>query len=406
MHSEQIFSLALGLQAPWELKELSFKTVDNKRVLEIEIGYISDSFVDDEGKSKVYDHHERRWRHLNFFEHECYLKCRVPRVKNGVEIKTVEVPWARSGSGFTLLFEAFSMLLIEQEMPVNKVGKVLKEYPNRIWTIFNYWLGVAYSEADHSKITRLGIDETSSKKGHNYVTLAVDMDTHRVVFATEGKGSETIGEIAQYLEKQGSPRDEINSVCIDLSPSFISGVTKEFEKAAIVFDRYHVKQLANKAMDEVRKQDNRMYKEELKHCKYLFLKGHNKLNKEQRQRKEDVLELLPNIGKAYYIKELLDTFWTLHDPEVAQGFLCYWIDMAKDSKINPMVKLSSSINSHWTGIINYTKHKMSNGILESINSKVQLAKRRARGYRNMTNFINMIYFVAGKLKFNYPQYST
>lgn len=406
MNSEQIFSLALGLQAPWEIKAISFKIVDNKRVLEIEIGYLNGSFVDKQGKSTVYDHRERKWRHLNFFEHECYLICKLPRISSAEGIKIVEVPWARQGSGFTLMFEAFSMLLIEQEMPVNRVGKVLGEYPKRIWTIFDYWIGLAYSDADHSKITKLGIDETSSKKGHNYVTLAVDMDTHRVLHATEGKGAETIKEIAEYLDEKGSPRDAISSVCIDLSPSFISGVTKEFENAAIVFDRFHVKQLANKAMDEVRKLDNRIYKEELRHCKYLFLRGHDKLNREQRQKKEEVLELLPNIGQAYFLKELLDTFWTLHNPEVAKGFLSYWIDLAKESKIQPMIKLANSINSHWTGIVNYTEYKMSNGILESINSKIQLAKRRARGYRNMSNFTNMIYFIAGKLKFNYPQYST
>lgn len=406
MNSEQIFSLALGLQTPWSIKGIGFNLVDSRRILEIEIGYLPGSYVDEKGQSTIYDHKERKWRHLNFFEHECYIKCRVPRIKVGDDIKTVEVPWARQGSGFTLMFEAFSMLLIEQEMPINKVGKVLGEYPNRVRTIFDYWMRLAYSDADHSNITKLGIDETSSKKGHNYVTVAVDMDAHRVVFATEGKGAETISQIAEYLDKQGSPREDVSSVCIDLSPSFISGVSKEFEKAAIVFDRFHVKQMANKAMDEVRMQDNRMYKEELRHCKYLFLKGHDKLNKEQRQKRDGVLELLPNVGQAYYLKELLDTFWTLHDPEVAQGFLSYWIDLARESKINPMIKLANSINAHWTGIINYTEHKISNGILESINSKIQLAKRRARGYRNMNNFINMIYFIAGKLKFNYPQYST
>lgn len=408
MNSIEIFSIALGLKSPWFVSQITMDQSTNPYKIEIEIGYDkSDAmFKDEEGKSIIYDHHERKWRHLNFFEHECYLKCEVPRIIRGDKVDTIEVPWARPGSGFTLMFEAYSMLLIESEMPVNKVGKVLSEYPKRIWTIFNYWIGIAYSEADHSKITRLGIDETSTKKGHNYVTLGVDLDTRSVVHATEGKGSEAISEIANYLEDKGSPKEKIRNVCIDLSPSFISGVTTEFENAAITFDRFHVKQLANKAMDEVRKKDNKMYKEELKHCKYLFLKGHDKLNKEQRFKKEEVLELLPNIGKAYYLKELLDTFWTLHRSDIAQGFLVYWMDMARESKIEPMIKLANSINAHWTGIVNYTQYPINNGILEGINSKVQLAKKRARGYRNIKNFINMIYFIAGKLKFNYPQLST
>lgn len=139
-----------------------------------------------------------------------FLHCKIPRVKT-VENKVdqVSVPWAGEGIGFTLLFEAFSLLLIEQEMPVNKVGKVIGEYPNRIRNIFNYWLKIAYSDADHSNISTLGIDETSSKKGHDYITVAVDMKTSRVVHGTEGKGADTITIIADYLETKGTKREAI-----------------------------------------------------------------------------------------------------------------------------------------------------------------------------------------------------
>ena len=100
-----------------------------------------------------------------------YLKCKVPRIKNAEGIiKTVAVPWSRKGSGFTLLFEAFAMALIEREMPVNKAGALLGEYPHRIWTIFNYWIAIAYDGDDQSSVKRIGIDETSVRKGHDYVT--------------------------------------------------------------------------------------------------------------------------------------------------------------------------------------------------------------------------------------------
>ena len=94
------------------------------------------------------------------------------------------------------------------------------------------------------------------------------------------------------------------------------------------------------------------------------------------------------------------------DYEEAISFLAYWCDLVKDTAIVHFKKFVNMINSHWTGVINYIKTKITNGILESINSKIQLAKRRARGFRNNTNFINMIYFVAGKLKYDYPLYST
>ena len=118
------------------------------------------------------------------------------------------------------------------------------------------------------------------------------MDHNQVVHATPGKGKDTIAKISSYLTTKKSPPEEIESVCIDLSPAFISGVSEEFENASIVFDRFHVNQLANQAMDLVRRRDNAMYKKELKNCKYLFLKGHDKLSKEQKLKKSEVPELL------------------------------------------------------------------------------------------------------------------
>ncbi len=407
MNSEKIFEMALGLSSPWSVESIEFiEGGSEKKELHIRIGFSKGFYLDSQGKSLVYDTVDRKWRHLNFFQHECYIHCSVPRVLDEEnKPKTEQVPWARSGSGFTLLFEAFSMCLIEQEMPVNKVGKVINEYPNRIWTIFNYWIKIAYTDADHRGIKSLGIDETSSKKGHNYLTVAMDMDNSSVVHVTPGKGAETISQIADYLESKGTKRTAISDVCIDLSPSFISGVTKEFSNAQIIFDRYHVKCLLNKAMDEVRKKEYRMHKE-LKGHKYLFLKSNKNLSIQQKKDRNELIELLPKIGQAYRLKLLFDDFWEMDDIKESEGFLAFWCDQVYESKIQPLIKFANTVKTHWSGIVNYLKNRISNGILEGTNSKIQLAKRRARGYRNNSNFINMIYFLCGKLKYSYPLYST
>ena len=349
---------------------------------------------------------ERSWRHLNFFEHECHLHCKVPRIQTTEgKPRQVQVPWAREGSGFTLLFEAFAMGLIESEMPINKVGNTLSEYPKRIWTIFNYWIGIAYNAADHSAVVELGIDETSAKRGHNYVTLGVDMQRRRVIHATKGKGAGTVKSVRQHLENKGCPAEQIQQVCIDLSPAFISGVSDQFKNAAITFDRFHIKQHLNNAMNEVRKKE-RAEHEILKHHKYTFLKNNANLTKKQKQERDELIELFPTLGQAYRFKELFDDFWDMQDPQDAEAFLCYWCDLVEDSNIIPFHKFVNLLKTHWSGIINYIHSRISNGILEGINSKIQLAKRRARGYRNTDNFINMIYFIAGKLDFNYPHSTT
>jgi transposase len=116
MNSKELFSLALGLQSPWKLSDVVFLEEGGKKILRIDIGFekgarFADSEQDD--SCPVNDTIERRWRNLNFFEHTCYIHCNVPRVVTGSgKVKQVEVPWARKGSGFTMLFEAYSMKLI------------------------------------------------------------------------------------------------------------------------------------------------------------------------------------------------------------------------------------------------------------------------------------------------------
>lgn len=405
MNSEQIFQIALGLESPWYVSKVELVIDSGKKELHLSIAYEQGFYIDGSKKSQVYDHKSKSWRHLNFFEHECYLHCDVPRVVDSKgEVHQVEVPWSRKGSGFTLMFEAYSMLLIELEMPVNKVGRLLKEYPNRIWTIFNYWMGISYGAADHSNISKLGIDETSSKKGHEYITVAVDMETSRVVHATQGKGAESITKIADYLATKGSPRDKVEQICIDLSPSFISGVKKEFPFGAIIFDRFHVKALLNKAMDKVRKEELAKH-QSLKHLKYAFLKDDKNMSSAMKSQRNELLNLLPRLAEAYRLKLLFDDFWSM-EPDEAQGFLAFWCDFAIEAQLAPFVEFVNTVLNHWQGIINYSTFKLSNGILEGTNSKIQLAKKRARGFRNINNFINMIYLIAGQLKFNYPHTST
>ncbi len=301
MNSKELFSMALGLQHPWKLNNVDFIEEDGQKVLRIDIGFEKGAKFSDPIAGEpcsVHDTMERRWRHLNFFEHTCYIHCKVPRVicSDGT-VKQVDVPWARKGSGFTMLFEAYSMMLIEYEMPVNRVGKAMREYPNRIWTIFDHWVGRAYEKADHSQVTQLGVDETSSRKGHRYITIGVDMDERRVIHATEGKGADTIESIKDYLETKKTPPEQISQVCIDLSPAFISGVESCFPDAQVTFDRFHVKALLNKAMDEVRKSERRRHVE-LKGHKYTFLKSSKQLTEDQSVQRHALVELYPQLGEA------------------------------------------------------------------------------------------------------------
>jgi len=403
-NSEQIFALALGLEDPWKIDKIVFDKSNSRLDIYLKFTRGYKFKMLDGLKYTAHDTVSRKWEHLNFFQHKCYLHAKVPRVKqsNG-QIKTQSVSWARKGSGFTLLFEAFSMLLIENEMPVNKVAKVVKVYPNRLWRIFNYWISIAHQKDTITDLTKVGFDETSTRKGHNYITTMVDLKQRRVLFATEGKGADCISKSVAYLEHKKVAIQDISQVCIDMSPAFISGCKTYLPNAAITFDKFHVVKEVNKAMDELRKLE-RVGNQMLSKHKYTFLK--NKLSPKIKSERDLLLEFYPKLGEGYRLKILFSDFWDLKDKEEAESYLAFWCDLADDSGIFPFQKVVKTIKSHWSGIINYIESRINNGILEGLNSKIQLAKKRARGYRNTTNFINMVYFTCGKLKFDYPSYLT
>ncbi|GFO76821.1 transposase, ISL3 family [Bathymodiolus platifrons methanotrophic gill symbiont] len=406
MNNESLFSMALGLQSPWKVEEIIFSN-DNileQNELHLQIGFESGArFADESGVlCPVHDTVDRQWQHLSFFEHSCYLHCSVPRITTtDGKVRTVEVPWARPGSGFTLLFEAMAWALIEREMPVNRVAEMLKVNPQRIWTIFNHWIGKAKIADEVSSITQLGIDETSSKKGHKYVTLGVDLDESRVIFVTEGKGKATLHNLQEHLENKGVEKEQIEQICRDLSPSFIDGAAEAFPSAEITFDRFHVVKLLNEAMNQVRISERKEH-DALKGHKYTFLRNRENLTNKQEVSLAEMIDLYPTLGQAYRLKELFNDLWSMPDKVSAEAFLKQCCEEVEKSKISAFMKFVKTVRSHWSGIIHFVETKITNGILEGINSKVQLAKRRARGYRNINNFINMIYFLCGKLKFDYP----
>jgi transposase len=408
VNSTHLFKIALGIEAPWEVTNISFKDSESTKELHIDIDFSRGSkFRDESGElCEVYDTKQKTWRHLNFFQHPCYLHCRVPRITTSQgKVTLVEVPWSRPSSGFTLLFEAYVMALIESEMPVNKIGELLNENAHRLWTIFNHWIGISYAADMPSIPKKLGIDETSRKKGHEYVTIAVELDERRVIHVTEGKDKAAVEGIKDYLELKKVDTTQVSHASMDMSPSFISGVMECFPEAEIHFDRFHVVKLLNEAMDKVRRSERKEH-DELKGHKYTFLKNKTKLSDKRKKELSELITLFPTLGKAYRLKEIFNDLWEMDTEEEATSFLVAWCKEVEDEGIEPFKQFAKTIKSHWTGIVNFCETEISNGILEGINNKIQLAKRRARGYRCVKNFKNMIYFLCGKLKFDYPLYSS
>jgi transposase len=400
MDTNTLFTMALGLQAPWEVKNLHFD--GETRRLDIEIDFTRGATFPCPVcgvPSKVHDTEEKTWRHLDFFQHSAHLTARVPRCTCGAHgVKQVQVPWARPGSGFTLLFEALAMMLM-QSMPVASAAKIVGEYDGRLWRVLHHYIDEARAKVDMSKVTRIGVDETAAKRGHNYITLAMDMDLRRLLFATEGKGAETLKAFKADLIAHGGKPENVEEASLDMSKAFIKGLREHFPNGHLTFDRFHVMKLVNEGLDQVRREESKD-RSELKKSRYVWLKNRSNLNSSQEAMLHDLGSANLLTAEAYRMKVTLQDFYEQPNPRAARQFLSEWCEMVRESALEPMQKVAKTLQDHTEGILRWFTSGLANGLLEGINSLLQAAKSKARGYRTYRNLIAIAYLIAGKLDFN------
>jgi transposase len=385
----ELFQQALGLERPWQVVSYRFSAEEKQLVLQIDFEPGGRFACPECGRSgcTAYDTSEKTWRHLNFFQHEAHIRARVPRVQCPEHgIRTVALPWARPGSGFTLLFEAY-VLTLAREMPMSAVAALVGENDTRLWRILAHYVEQARSEQDLSALTHLGIDETASKRGHHYISLFVDLEEARVLFATEGKDAGTVAAFREELEQKGGVAEQIQEVCIDMSAAFIKGVGQSFPLAEMTFDKFHVMKLVNEAVDEVRRAEQKE-RPELKGSRFVWLKNERHWTKRQREIFEELSPQRVNLKtvRAHQIKRAFQEFWTL-PPGLAEAFLKRWNFWATHSRLPPIIQAARAIRRHEPGILRWFTSRISNGVLEGINGLVQAARARARGYRNVRNLV-------------------
>jgi transposase len=341
------------------------------------------------------------WRHLNFFQHQAWLHARVPRVRcPNCGIKKINVRWARPGSGFTLLFEALVMAMIPA-MPVNAAARQIGEHDTRLWRVVHHYVEQALVNNSATDVTRVAFDETAARRGHDYITLFVDIDRARVVFATEGKDAGTVAAFAEDLTAHGGDPDQVSEVCIDMSPAFIKGVAEKLPSAEVTFDKFHAVKIINEAVDEVRRAEQKA-QSILKGTRYIWLRNPDTLSDRQRS----TLDALPTrtlkTARAYHIRLAFQELYAEDSPEGAAAYLKKWYFWATHSRLEPVIAAARTVKRHWDGILRWFHSKIANGLIEGINSLVQAAKAKASGYRSTRNLKAMVYLLAAKLDLRLP----
>lgn len=395
-----VFQSALEIPEPWYVFHHELAKDENALHIYLEYRSGAEFSCPNCGKAgcKVHDiqDQDRTWRHLDFWQYQTILHARMPRVKceSCKSIRTVIIDWARPGAGFSLYFEYHVMSLM-LEMPVAAVARKVGEHDTRLWRVFKHYVNQAMENIDVSDVTRIAMDETSRAKGHKYITLFIDMDTKRLIFATTGKDAEVLQEFCLFLDGKGVAPSQIKEVCCDMSPSFISGVESNFPNASITFDKFHVMKMVNEALDLVRRQEQGT-QPELKNSRYIWLKNQENLTEKQENKFAKLKDLDLATGRAYRLKISLQKMWS-RSIIISEMYFDEWCDWAVRSQLEPMIKVAKSFKKHKAGILRWFETKMTNGLLEGINSLVQAAKRKARGYRTPENFIAMAYATVNKL---------
>jgi len=399
---------SLGLEEPWYIAGAEF----NEKELELHIyvdvrknAAIACPKCGAQTKRNGYEPKERVWRHGDCMFYPCLVHCRRPKIlcpKCGSQ--QVSAPYERKNSRFTLLFEGYAMLIMA-DMPIAKTAALLRCDEKSLVKILRYWVNKAVDKMDLSEIAKLAIDETSFKRGHKYVTLIIDAVKRRVIDVEEGRDKETVRLFAEKLSAKGGDPEKITAVTSDMSKTYLPAIEENFPNAENIIDKFHVKKVLIDALDEVRKAEQKTVadKKDLFRGRRLFMIPEAKMSNEQAAKLAEMSKRYPQTGRAYRIVAGLDDFYasrTVEEAETAFASLYSWM---RRCRLKPMKSAAETLMRHKDKILAYFQNRITNAICEGINSMIQAAKRKARGFHTFEGYSSMIYLVSGKLELAVPK---
>ena len=350
---------------------------------------------------------ERIFQHLNFFENKTVLHVTAPRIDcpHCMKSQTVYPPYlCRKDSGFTLLFQCLLMKLAKAA-PVSLVAQIMGITAHRVARLAEKMVQTAMVAQDYSAVRKVGVDETSFAKGHKYITNFVDMETGQLLLATRGKSKEALGAFRDALEAHKGSAEQIEEFTSDMSEAFISGVKEYFPKARLTLDKFHLVKLVNDAVDKVRREESRTFKTELCHTRYLWLKNTENLTAAQAKQLEEIRlhhRRLKTV-RAWRIRMAFQDVFDAKTREEGTALLKQWYWWASHSRLEPLKAAARTIKKHYDNVKHWFETRMTNGLLEGINSLIQAAKAQARGFRNISTMITVSYLRLGHLNFELPE---
>jgi len=371
---EALFTSALGLQPPWVVQDVKLDTAKRRIDFQIDCqGARLACPACGASAEPVHDRLARSWRHLDFFQFEAWLHCDVPRVACGACGKTtqVAVPWARPGSGFTAAFEALALTLC-RDLPVRQAALLLRCADKQLWRRIEFYVQQARALEVFADVQIVGVDETSLRRGQDYITVVRDLDAKRLLFVTERP------------------------------------------QAQISYDGFHVVSMAIEAMDQVRRQEMAQDAQAVRlalgadDCRRLrqLLWGMRRNPQDWSRRQIDTMHWLQRSAlksaRAWRLKMALREVHAAaranNSVDQAAADLRAWLSWARRCRLEPFKKLATTLKERFEVVVRGMVDHRSNAFVEAINGLLQQAKRAARGFRTSANFIAIAYLRMSKLK--------
>lgn len=402
MKDKDLYAQILGIQPPWVVREVD---------LDLEGGKVCISVCYDPQSclrcpvcgSEVpgYDTRERSWRHLDTCQYKTIVVAEIPRCRCSEHgVRQLDVPWAEPGSRFTVLFEA---LVIDwlRETSMAGVSRRLGVTWDQIDGVMRRAVQRGLERREKTSPKHIGVDETSFKKGHQYITVVQDHESGNVLHVTEGRGRKTLDDFYETLGKERV--SGIESVSMDMSQAYIQSTLTHVPGAEkkICFDKFHVAKQLGDAVDKVRRQEHKQLMgegdETLKGTKYLWLRNPEKMKPKDWWSLEGLRECALRTARAWAIKELAMTLWDYVSRGWAVKAWKAWLSWAQRCRLDPMTQVAKMVKRHLWGIINAIVLKRDNARCESLNAKIQKLKRWACGFRNPERFKRIIMFHLGGL---------
>lgn len=402
----EMFEKSIGLKDPWKVTRAQFDPRDKAVHIYVEARKTAkypcpeckkacDRYDDEED--------ERVWRHADVVMYPCYIHCRRPRVncaEHGVRV--TDAPWARKGARQTFLFEGYAMMLAET-MTLNEARKMLRISRTALMHIVDYWVNKAVAETDLSEVEQLSIDETSFKRGHSYVTVVGDPSGRRVIGVEEGRDSQAVERFSYDFIARKGDCNNITHVSMDMSSAYKKGCEICFPNAKQVFDHFHVKKLVLDGMDEVRREEQgRKYARSKRAGRKLLMIPEMRMTQEQSAAAQALCQEYPKTGRAFRMVQQFDDLYRCQTRDEAESVLKKITSWMMHSRLTPMQKVAKSLRKNKNEILEYFRNRITNAFAEGINSLIQAAKRKARGFRTFSGYRTMIYLAVGRLHLSYP----